>query len=853
MHAGLTQRTTILSALLCAGGALGASGGVAAQAMDTVVVAAGPGYEAGPVHQLVLGRHYRDLWTEPFRVPVLDLEGFAGGLTPLRRGGGLQTRSLKLQGADGREYTFRSVDKDPSPILDSLLWNTIVDDLIQDGVSSEHPLAALVVAPLLDAVGVLHAEPSLRIMPDDPALGEFREEFAGVLGLIEEKPDENADGCPPFGGATRVIGSDRLMERIDKSSADQVDARAFLTARIMDLFLGDWDRHRDQWRWATLDSGERRTWLPIPRDRDQAFSRFDGLAFSIVRVYKPQLVTFEARTPDIVGLHWNGRELDRRFLSGLERTAWDSIGGWIQERLTDDVIDVAIRRLPPKIYDLNNDDLRATLRWRRDDLRDIWTSLYELLAREVDVIGTDADEIAVVDRTNAGTVVVTIRDAGEGGRPYFNRRFSAAETREIRLYLKGGDDRVVVNGSGEPGITVRVIGGRGDDLFEATAGSDGLRLYDDEGTNVVRGDGPKIDRRPFEEWVWSVEDRDQPRDWGQRWVPLFWSSYSSDLGPFLGGGARLERYGFRARPYRTAVDLRAGVAPAHATGRAEVAVRWRRENSSVFAAMKARVSGLDVIHYYGLGNATRGGGETFHAVDARTASIAAGVGTTSRTGVTAALSLVVTASSASGRDGRFFAAVRDTLYGARGFGRLGVRASVIVDPHSDRPGRTVRVRAEAAGEIVPAVGDVETSFGTTEGEISALLQPSGSVASVLVRAGGRKVWGRFPWQEAAFLGGPGTLAGWAEQRFAGDASAWLSGEMRLRVLRVGLLVPAEVGAFGLASAGRVFLDGASPGGWHTSVGGGIWITPAGQPSTIRIGVANSVESTKVFASVGLPY
>jgi hypothetical protein len=62
-----------------------------------------------------------------------------------------------------------------------------------------------------------------------------------------------------------------------------------------------------------------------------------------------------------------------------------------------------------------------------------------------------------------------------------------------------------------------------------------------------------------------------------------------------------------------------------------------------------------------------------------------------------------------------------------------------------------------------------------------------------------------------------------------------------------------VGAFGLASAGRVFLDGASPGGWHTSVGGGIWITPAGQPSTIRIGVANSVESTKVFASVGLPY
>jgi hypothetical protein len=853
MHVGHTQRTTIPATVLFAAAALGSPGAAVAQAMDTVVVAAGPRYEAGAVHQLVLGRHYRDLWTEPFRVPVLDLEGFAGGLTPLRRGGGLQTRSLKLRGADGREYTFRSVDKDPSPILDSLLWNTVVDDLIQDGVSSEHPLAALVVAPLLDAVGVLHAEPSLRIMPDDPALGEFRGEFAGVLGLIEEKPDENADGSPSFGGATRVVGSDRLMERIDEGPADQVDARAFLTARIMDLLLGDWDRHRDQWRWATLDEGDRRSWLPIPRDRDQAFSRFDGLAFGAVRVYKPQLVTFEARVPDIVGLHWNGRELDRRFLSGMERTAWDSIGAWIQERLTDDVIDGATRRLPPRIYDLNGHDLAATLRWRRDHLRDIWTAFYELLARDVDVVGTDADEVAVVDRTDAGSVVVTIRDGQEGGRPYFDRRFPVTETREIRLYLKGGDDRVVVDGSGGRGITVRVIGGRGDDVFETAGGSDGLRLYDDEGTNVVRGDGPSIDTRPFDEWVWSVENRDQPRDWGQRWVPLLWSSYSSDLGPFLGGGTRLERYGFRARPYRTAVEMRAGVAPAHATGRAEVAVRWRRENSPVFASVKARASGLDVIHWYGLGNATSGGGGAFHAVDARTASLSAGVGMTSHSGLTAEVGLAVSAFTASGEDGRYFATVRDTLYGAAGFGQLGVRAHVTVDPYSGRPTRTLRVRGEASGEIVPATGDVETPFGATEGEISALLHPSGSAASVLVRGGGRKVWGRFPWQEAAFLGGPGTLSGWAEQRFAGDASVWLSGEARLRVLRALLLVPADVGVFGVADAGRVFIDGSSPGGWHTSLGGGVWITPAGQPSTIRVGIANSVEATKVFASVGLPY
>ena len=52
-----------------------------------VVTAAGEQYRAGPLHRLVLGRHYRELWTTPIEVEVLDLSTFAGGITPLQRGG----------------------------------------------------------------------------------------------------------------------------------------------------------------------------------------------------------------------------------------------------------------------------------------------------------------------------------------------------------------------------------------------------------------------------------------------------------------------------------------------------------------------------------------------------------------------------------------------------------------------------------------------------------------------------------------------------------------------------------------------------------------------------------------------
>ena len=60
-----------------------------------------------------------------------------------------------------------------------------------------------------------------------------------------------------------------------------MDARAFLNARLFDLVIGDWDRHRGQWRWARFGDQPVTRWVPIPQDRDQAFIRYDGLVLAI--------------------------------------------------------------------------------------------------------------------------------------------------------------------------------------------------------------------------------------------------------------------------------------------------------------------------------------------------------------------------------------------------------------------------------------------------------------------------------------------------------------------------------------------------------------------------------------------
>ena len=188
-----------------------------AVAQDSVSVAAGPQYAASGIKAVLLGADYRDAWATRIRVPVLDLDRYAGGITATERGGGNQTISLRFQSTDGREYTFRSVDKYPRLPDEPALAGTVVGAVIQDQVSSLHPAAALIVAPILDAVGVLHPEPMLAVMPDDPDLGEFREEFAGMLGLIEERPDEQEGDRPGFGGFTKIVATETLFGWYDAS------------------------------------------------------------------------------------------------------------------------------------------------------------------------------------------------------------------------------------------------------------------------------------------------------------------------------------------------------------------------------------------------------------------------------------------------------------------------------------------------------------------------------------------------------------------------------------------------------------------------------------------------------------
>ncbi|MCK5447792.1 MAG: hypothetical protein KAJ43_06580, partial [Gemmatimonadetes bacterium] len=273
---------------------------------DSVVVVPGAQYDASGWWRFWWGDHYREAWTTPIVAEILDCSQFTGGVTPVGATGGRQTRTLRLQGIDGRAYYFRSLDKQPSEVLPPVLRTSFAMDVLRDQISSQHPLAEVVVSPLAAAAGVPHPEPKLVTFADEPGLGEFREEFRGLPGLIEEAADEGLSDLAAMGPPVEVVSSETLIERLQGSTVEQVDSRALLTARLLDFYVGDWDRHPNQWRWAAYQEESARLWYPIPLDRDQAFSRLDGVFPSIAQSMAPLFTGF-GDDYDVLSLHWNAR------------------------------------------------------------------------------------------------------------------------------------------------------------------------------------------------------------------------------------------------------------------------------------------------------------------------------------------------------------------------------------------------------------------------------------------------------------------------------------------------------------------------------------------------------------------
>lgn len=844
----------------------------------TVQVAASKRYTVGRLHRFTFGGGYRDLWEQEIELPVLQLKSVGGGLKPVGRFGGLQSAVLSFQGADGRSYTFRGTDKDPSAVLDPALRGTVVQSVVQDQMAAQHPAGPVAAGILTEAAGVLTVRPRMVVMPDDPALGEYREEFAGMVGVFFVYPQPRSDEQPGFHGATEIIDYKELYGRLKESNSTEVDVEALLRARLVDVLLGDFDRHRKQWRWAKLPGDAR--WQPIPEDRDQAFVRFTGLVPALARMSVPILQRYDKTYPAIKGLTLHGWEQDRWLLAQLSWSDWEPIVTDLQARLSDDVIDRAIAAMPPEYAAVDKGRLRKHIIGRRDRLPKAARRFYEHLALEVDVQTSNASDTVKVERMRGGHMRIRVHAGADGGTPdrlVYERTFHPSETKEVRLILRGGDDAVTVTGRNRR-IRLRVTGDGGSKtLDDSEAG--GTRVYDSQGDfDVAGGFGTRIKRRPYTppgENAGFVDVEDvPPRDWKSDTTAFPDLGFQPDVGVFLGASITHTRYAFRRDPWASKHRFSAGYATQAQAPRVSYRGLFRAPSSPIVGGLDVQFSGIELLRFYGFGNETLTGGEDaeFRVRNEQTRAFPSLTGDIldGQLSLTAGPYLAFSRTRSGDR-----LIDRQSPYGSGNFGQIGAEASVRLDtretievdglllPFNSNPAAgfpTGGVLIDLAARYSPPVWDVEKSYSTIFGSAALFAKVTKDArVTIAARVGGERNFGSTPYFDRAAIGGgrffqgSSTNRGFRPRRFAGDASVYSNADVRVFLARVKLVVPGDVGVHGFGDVGRVFLDSEISNDWHASGGGGLWFSPLVRPNTLSVSLAHSSEDTLVYVRLGFHY
>ena len=111
---------------------------------DSITIAVEPAYDSvSGFHRFLFGENYRKEWAMPVKMRIVYLSKEKGGMKITEKGGGNQTKSLRLADPNGKEWVIRSIQKYPERGLPPNLRKSIAKDILQDQVVTSHPFAGL--------------------------------------------------------------------------------------------------------------------------------------------------------------------------------------------------------------------------------------------------------------------------------------------------------------------------------------------------------------------------------------------------------------------------------------------------------------------------------------------------------------------------------------------------------------------------------------------------------------------------------------------------------------------------------------------------------------------------------------
>ena len=795
------------------------------QGRSYVKVAPDSGMAGNGMQRFLVGKNYRTEWTTPIRVPILHLKTDLGGLTPEKEGGGKQTHTLHLTGADGRKWSLRSVEKFPEKVLDQELKGTFAQTVVVDGISASYPYGVLSVGTLAKATGVPFLPNTVVYIPDDPALGKFRSKYKNTLALLELRGEEDKDD--------KEYDTEEIILDLFKNNKKAVDQEAVLRARLLDNFIMDFDRHEGQWTWKEKDSAGRKYYSPVPKDRDQAFFKGDGLLIKKLGKIPQfgQLQGFRAEPKNVLSFNWGARNFDRSFLNELNEKDWSNAVDTFLSSVTDNVIESALHKQPAEIQNYHADDIINTLKEKRQYFKGDMLKYYRFLSKTVSVLGTnDADNISIGENAD-GSVDLKIEDLKDSTITY-HRVFDPAVTKEIRIYGLEGDDQFVINGKGSP-IKLRLIGGPGEDVFTNSGQGGKAKVYDVSfEDNSVEGKGlkNKINRDPLNNEYRRINEYYNSSSIGIK------PEYARDGGLFLGLRYRATvMQGFRKEPYASkhVVFLTKALANTgwHAGYNAEF-ISIARKTDLLFSS-DAQLPTVRT-NFFGYGNNT----ELPKYVNREYYRIhysIIGASLIARHKLAPWLQLnwgpvaqyfqILEEKNKGLYAGSLPSSNGDDVYTGKWYAGGEVRAIVNTRNSELMPTRGIYLNTYARGW--KGLSSQTNNYSEVGADFNFYTDFLYKDHIVLASAfGAHRNFDRFEIPQAEYLGLRQNLRGYRFQRFAGKARAYNNTELRVNFGDVNFhLFKGPLGVLAFHDVGRVWVSKEESDKWHTGYGGGVWIAP----------------------------
>ncbi|MBT8183927.1 MAG: phosphoesterase, partial [Eudoraea sp.] len=794
------------------------------------------------------GERYRKYYSTEVTAPTVRLDTLFGGLVPVRKGGGHQSKSLRLEHKSGRQYVMRALRKSAELYLQAMAFrdkyivgefeNTTTEDILLDFYTGSHPYAPFTIGKLSDAVDLYHTNPVLYYVPKQPALEEFNEDFGDELYMIEEHTSEGHD-IESFGYARVIESTDDLIKKLKEDEKYSVDKAVYVRARLFDMLIGDWDRHVDQWRWAEFKDKEsgKIIYKPIPRDRDQAFSIMgDGALMSVATRIIPGLQLMEGFNEEIRSVRgFNSSPktfvLDKVLLPDTELGLWEEQAAYIQKNITAEIIDNALMAFPEEVRDETVTRIKNVLLARKKSLIETARAYYKVINRFGVVIGTDKDDHFTIKALPGGKTEIIgyrIKD-GEKADVFFKKTYDDGITKEIWVY--GLDDDDIFETIGNSKIKVRLIGGQNKDTYKVASGT-GVHIYDHKSkkNNFEAASKARIHRT--DDYNTNTYIFSKLKNSANQFLPTIGAN--PDDGFRIGFSNVYTFNGFKQNPFTQQHTINAAFY--FATSGFDLG--YKGEFAEVFGKVNleldARFTSPNFsINFFGFGNETVNMDDEldldFNRVKIRTLKFSPSLVWRGQLGSKLRLGASYETIEVEETQDRFI----NTFYQANGEETennfLGIDGQYTYENTDNAAFPTMGMATSIHLGYKSSTKNNDQNFGYIIPSLSFdyKLVPSGRLVLATKWKAHFNIGDNFEFYQGASIGGVDGLRGFRNQRFTGKTAYYQNTDLRLSLTRfkTGLL-PATVGIYGGFDYGRVWFPNQDSDKWHTSAGGGLFLNGA---------------------------